>query len=218
MRHQPVKGTIIVWMRTQKEGITIWTWLVLRTTLPDLKDPTMMFLLRTLTLGTPTVKVVPVPMNQKPKLLTSAAHRSSATATTPWNLEAKGHSLLNPPKEPTRPVGGITSEGVSLLSVTATTLLCRPCYTAATREPTVVRMCTTYHLKSCPQATTSILYNTATANALGPKPERLCPHPKPHSPLSHTPHSHSLQCPRYNQIWSENKCLVHLAAQDLWFL
>lgn len=37
MRHQPVKGTIIVWMRTQKEGITIWTWLVLRTTLPDLK-------------------------------------------------------------------------------------------------------------------------------------------------------------------------------------
>lgn len=166
MRCRPARVSITVWMRTRREGIITWTWLVSRTTPPDLMESPLP---RRLMFAAPRARVraAHAPRNQKPKWFTSGAHKSSATATTQQSLEARAHSSSNLPKEPIREAEGITgaAEVANPLNVTATTRLCKACCTVATQQDMGVKMCTTCRTKPNPPATTSTLCNTVTANA-----------------------------------------------------
>lgn len=134
---------------------------------PVLQEPTLLTHLRRLMVGAHRARAAHAPKNQKPKLFTSAAHKSSAMATTLQSLEARAHSSSNLPKEPTREVEEITgaAEVANPLNATATTRLCRPCCTVAAQQDMGVRMCTTCHTKPNLPAITSTRCNTATANA-----------------------------------------------------
>lgn len=131
------------------------------------QEPPLTYHLRRLMFGAPRARAAPAPRNRKPKLSTSAAHRSSAITTTQWSFEAKARSSSNPPKETTREAEGIMGpvEVANPLNATDTTRLCKPCCTVAAQQDTGVRMCTTYHTKPNCLATTSTLCNTAIANA-----------------------------------------------------
>lgn len=133
---------------------------------PFLQEPPLPSPLRRPMVGVHIARVARTPRSQKPMLFTSAARRSSATATTLSRGEARVRISSNPPKEPTKGVEGIMGavEGVDPLNATVTTLLCkRPC-TAAALQAMEVRMYTTCRTKRSPPATTSTLYSTATAS------------------------------------------------------
>uniref|UniRef100_G3P126 Protein naked cuticle homolog n=1 Tax=Gasterosteus aculeatus aculeatus TaxID=481459 RepID=G3P126_GASAC len=227
MRRRPRRVSITVWTRTQRGGITTWTWLVLRTTPPDLRVSPLTSPHRRFMSGTPRARVARAPKNQKPKSLTSDARRSSAITTTLQSLEARAHTsrMSNLPKEPTGEVEGTTgsAEAANPLNVTATTRLCRARRTVAARRDTAVRMCTTCHTKPVHPATTSTLCNTATANASGRRareatspsksPLRLSPTPTP-TPTSSSSRLSTLCC----RTWRESRRLALRGARGLWFL
>ncbi|XP_047218140.1 protein naked cuticle homolog 2-like isoform X2 [Girardinichthys multiradiatus] len=163
MSLRPPRVSITAWMRTQRGGITTWTWLALRTTRPDLKEPTQSSLLKRLMFVAPKARVALAPMSLKPKLFTTVVHRSSVKATTLQILEPKACRSSNPLKEPTREVEGITLVE-NPTNAMVTTFPSKRCCMVVTLLVTGVRMCTTCHTKLNPQATTNTLCSIVTAN------------------------------------------------------